>query len=82
MDYFNWTWFCGIYKLLWLIHVDWAFLNQNQWNILGALNKMTVKCSADQLNSDYNFLNISARDLILVSNHMFSEYRMKYIIYG
>ena len=33
---------------------------------------MAVKCSADQLNSDYNFLNISARDLILVSSHMFS----------
>ena len=36
------------------------------------INKMAVKCSADQLNSDYNFLNISASDLILVSNHMFS----------
>ena len=27
---------------------------------------MDVKCSANKLNSDYNFLNISARDLILV----------------
>ena len=45
---------------------------------------MAVKCSADQLNSDYNFLNISARDLILVSDHMFSISRniMKHIIYG
>ena len=30
MGYFNWMWFCGIYKLLWLIHVHCAFLNQNQ----------------------------------------------------
>ena len=40
---------------------------------------MAVKYSADTLNSDYNFINISARDLILVSIHVLNIKEYKYI---
>ena len=77
---FSLTWFCGIYKLLWLIHIEWPFLNQNQPSArLALLGKiyMSKKQNGRQmlhrkLNKSYNFPNKSLRDLILVSNYMFS----------
>ena len=41
---------------------------------------MAVKFSADELNSDYNFLNISARDLMLVSNLSIRTYYLSNIL--
>ena len=85
---FSWTWFCGIYKLWWLIHIYWPLLNQNQPSARLALMGNFVlrekqngrQMLPGKLNNDYNFPNKALRELIMVSNYVFNikEYNGTY----